>query len=186
MANLTKVLLIGRLTRDPETRATGSGNSVVAFGLAMNRTWTKRDTGEKVEDTTFVDVEAWGRTGETIARYMRKGRQIFIEGRLKLDTWERDGQRRSKLSIVCETFQFIDSQQGGGSQGGGGGYPQQQQGGGGYQQQGGGGQGGGDQGGGDQGGGGQGGGDQAPAHAGGGQQQPAPSNDFPRDDDIPF
>lgn len=119
MANLNKVLLIGRLTRDPETRTTGSGSTVVSFGLAVNRNYTRRDSGERVEETTFVDVEAWGRTGETIARYMRKGRQIFIEGRLKLDTWERDGQRRSKLSIVCENFQFIDSQQGGG---GGGDY----------------------------------------------------------------
>ena len=86
----------------------------------MNRTYVKRDSGEKVEETCFVDVEAWGRTGETIARYMKKGRQIFIEGRLKFDTWEREGQRRSKLSVVCETFQFIDSQ-GGGDGGGGGG-----------------------------------------------------------------
>ena len=95
---------------------------MVAFGLAVNRTYTRRESGEKVEETTFVDVEAWGRTGETIARYMRRGRHIFVEGRLKLDQWERDGQRRSKLSMVAESFQFIDSQnsgnQGGGGQGG--------------------------------------------------------------------
>jgi single-strand DNA-binding protein len=109
MANLNKVLLIGRLTRDPETRSVASGNAVVSFGLAVNRTYTRRDSGEKVEETCFVDVEAWGRTGETIARYMKKGRQIFIEGRLKFDSWERDGQRRSKLSVVADTFQFIDS-----------------------------------------------------------------------------
>jgi len=129
MANLNKVLLIGRLTRDPETRATGAGSNVVQLGLAVNRTYTRRDSGEKVEETCFVDVEAWGRTGETIARYMKKGRQIFIEGRLKFDTWERDGQRRSKLSVVCENFQFIDSQgggEGGGGGGGGGGYQQQE------------------------------------------------------------
>lgn len=117
MANLNKVILIGRLTRDPESRSTQGGSTVVAFGLAVNRTYTRRDSGEKVEETCFVDVEAWGRTGETIARYMNKGRQILVEGRLKFDTWERDGQRRSKLSVVCETFQFIDSQ-GGGSGGG--------------------------------------------------------------------
>ena len=121
MANLNKVLLIGRLTRDPETRATGGGSSVVSFGLATNRTYNRRDSGEKVEETTFVDIEAWGRTGETIARYMKKGRQIFVEGRMKFDTWERDGQRRSKLSVVCENFQFIDSQGGGGGGGGDGG-----------------------------------------------------------------
>ncbi len=117
MANLNRVLLIGRLTRDPETRSTQSGASVVSFGIAVNRTYTKRDSGERVEETCFVDVEAWGRTGETIARYMKKGRQIFVEGRLKFDSWERDGQRRSKLSVVCENFQFIDSQ--GGGEGGG-------------------------------------------------------------------
>ena len=120
MANLNKVLLIGRLTRDPETRTTQSGSTVTQIGLAVNRTYTRRDSGERVEETCFVDVEAWGRTGETIQRYMNKGRQIFIEGRLKFDSWERDGQRRSKLSVVCENFQFIDSQSGGGGGGGGG------------------------------------------------------------------
>lgn len=133
MANLNKVMLIGRLTRDPESRSTSSGQTVVQLGVAVNRTYTRRDSGEKVEETAFVDVEAWGRTGETIARYLKRGRQIFIEGRLKFDSWEKDGQRRSKLSVVCENFQFIDSQQGGGGGQGGG------QGGGGYQQQGGGG-----------------------------------------------
>ncbi len=120
MANLNKVMLIGRLTRDPETRALPSGNSVVQFGLAVNRVYNNRQSGEKVEETAFIDCEAWGRTGETIARYMKKGRQLFVEGRLKFDSWERDGQRRSKLSVVAENFQFIDSQ--GGGEGGGGGY----------------------------------------------------------------
>jgi single-strand DNA-binding protein len=120
MANLNKVLLIGRLTRDPESRTTPSGTTVVQLGLAVNRTYTRRDSGERVEETCFVDVEAWGRTGETIARYMRKGRQIFIEGRLKFDSWERDGQRRSKISVVAENFQFVDSQ----GSGNGGGAPQ--------------------------------------------------------------
>ena len=165
MANLNKVLLIGRLTRDPETRATGAGSSVVQFGLAVNRTYTRRDSGERVEETCFVDVEAWGKTGETIARYMNKGRQIFVEGRLKFDTWEREGQRRSKLSVVCETFQFIDSQGAGGGSG---------QGGGGHQQRGG------------QGGGGQGGGSQGD----GGQSAPVGARETPQDDygddDIPF
>jgi single-strand DNA-binding protein len=120
MANLNKVLLIGRLTRDPETRTTQSGSSVVAFGLAVNRTYLRRDSGEKVEETCFVDVEAWGRTGETIARYMTKGRQLLVEGRLKFDTWERDGQRRSKLSVVCENFQFLGDRGGGDAAQGGG------------------------------------------------------------------
>lgn len=113
MANLNKVLLIGRLTRDPETRSTKSGSSVVSFGLAVNRTYTRQESNEKVEETCFLDLEAWGRTGETIARYMKKGSQIFIEGRLKFDSWEKDGQKHSKIRVVVENFQFIDSRAGG-------------------------------------------------------------------------
>lgn len=107
MANLNRVMLIGRLTRDPESRSTNSGSNVVSFGMAVNRVYMRRDSGEKVEETCFVDCEAWGRQGETIAKYMSKGRQLFIEGRLKFDSWERDGQRRSKLSVVVENFQFL-------------------------------------------------------------------------------
>ena len=118
MANLNKVMLIGRLTRDPETRSTSGGNSVTRIGLAVNRTYRKKDSDEQVEETTFVDIEAWGKTGETFARYMKKGRQAYIEGRLKLDSWEKDGQKRTKLVVVMEEFQFLDS--GGGGQGGGG------------------------------------------------------------------
>jgi len=118
MANLNKVLLIGRLTRDPEMRNLPSGTAVVSFGLAVNRSYTNKNTNERVEETCFVDVDAWGKTGEVIARFMKKGRQIFIEGRLKLDTWEREGQKHSKLKIVAEGFQFID---GDGRDGGGGG-----------------------------------------------------------------
>ena len=121
MANLNKVLLIGRLTRDPELRSTSGGSSVASFGLAVNRSYTRRDSNEKVEETCFVDIEAWGRTADTISRYMRKGRQIFIEGRLKFDSWERDGQRRTKLLVVAENFQFLDSQSDGAGGGGGGG-----------------------------------------------------------------
>lgn len=120
MANLNKVLLIGRLTRDPESRTTPSGATVTAFGLAVNRVYTRRDSGEKVEETCFVDVEAWGRTGENIQRYMRKGRQLFVEGRLKFDSWEREGQRRSKLSVVAENVQFLGGRDEGGNSGGGG------------------------------------------------------------------
>lgn len=126
MANLNKVLLIGRLTRDPETRSLKSGTSVVAFGLAVNRTYTRQESNEKVEETCFIDCEAWGRQGETIARYMKKGRQIFLEGRLKFDSWEKDGQKQSKLRVVVEGFQFIDSAgagAGGGAEGEGAGAP---------------------------------------------------------------
>jgi single-strand DNA-binding protein len=123
MANLNKVFLIGRMTRDPETRSTRNGNTLVTFGIAVNRTYTRGgEGGEKVEETCFVDVEAWGRTGETIAKYLRKGRQLFLEGRLRFDSWEKDGQKRTKLLVVAENFQFLDSGQGGGGgQGHGGG-----------------------------------------------------------------
>ena len=121
MANLNKVMLIGRLTRDPETRHTQGGNSVTNFGLAVNRTYRKKDSDEQVEETTFVDVEAWGKTGETFARYMKKGSQAYVEGRLKLDSWEKDGQKHSKLRVVMEEFQFLDSRGGGNGGGGNGG-----------------------------------------------------------------
>lgn len=120
MANLNRVMLIGRLTRDPETRHIQSGMSVTNFGLAVNRSYRKKDSDEMVEETTFIDIEAWGKTGETFARYMKKGRQAYIEGRLKFDSWEKDGQKRSKLLVVMDEFQFLDSGQGAGGQGGGG------------------------------------------------------------------
>jgi single-strand DNA-binding protein len=122
MANFNKVLLIGNLTRDPELKYTQGGTAVCELGLAVNRSYT-RQSGEKVEETCFVDCEAWGRQAETISQYMSKGRPIFIEGRLKYDTWEtQDGQKRSKLRVVCENFQFL----GGRGEGGGGPAPQQQ------------------------------------------------------------
>jgi single-strand DNA-binding protein len=134
MANLNRVMLIGRLTRDPESRHTANGNSVTNFGLAVNRTYKRPGSDEPVEETTFVDVEAWGKTGETFARYMKKGRQAYVEGRLRLDSWEKDGQKRSKLVVVMETFQFLDGGAGGGDraggeaggQAGGGGYARRQ------------------------------------------------------------
>ncbi len=118
MANLNKVMLIGRLTRDPETRHTQGGQSVTSFGLAVNRSYRKKDSNELVEETAFVDVESWGKTGETFARYMKKGRQAYIEGRLRFDSWEKDGQKRTKLLVVMEEFQFLDGGQGGGQGGG--------------------------------------------------------------------
>src|SRR5262245_29417814 len=119
MANLNRVMLIGRLTRDPESRHTANGSSVTNFGLAVNRTYKRPGSDETVEETTFVDVEAWGKTGETFARYMKKGRQAYVEGRLRLDSWEKDGQKRSKLVVVMENFQFLDGGSGAGSGGAG-------------------------------------------------------------------
>jgi len=108
MANLNKVFLMGNLTRDPEVSYTPKGTAVAKLGLAVNRQWTA-ENGEKKEEVTFVDVEAWGRQAETIGQYLSKGRPIFIEGRLKLDSWEdkETHQKRSKLKVVLEGFQFL-------------------------------------------------------------------------------
>ena len=116
-----KVLLMGNLTRDPEVRHTSGDRTVANFGLAVNRRY-KTAAGEKREEVTFIDCEAWGYTAENIGKFFAKGRPIFIEGRLKLDTWEdrNDGSKRSKLKVVVENFQFVDSKKDGGGSGGGG------------------------------------------------------------------
>lgn len=114
MANFNKVILAGNLTRDPELRYTPKGTAVAKLGLAINRTW-KTETGENREETTFVDVDAFGRQAEVIGQYLKKGRPILIEGRLKYDTWEdkQTNQKRSRLGVVLEGFQFLDSQRSG-------------------------------------------------------------------------
>lgn len=109
MANLNKVFLMGNLTRDPQVSYLPSQTAACELGLAVNRRWTSQD-GQQKEEVTFVDVVAYGRQAETLGKYLRKGRPIFIEGRLKLDQWEaQDGTKRSKMRIVLEGFQFIDS-----------------------------------------------------------------------------
>jgi single-strand DNA-binding protein len=110
MASFNKVILAGNLTRDPELRYTPKGTAVAKISLAVNRTW-KSESGESKEEVSFVDIEAWGRQGEVIAQYMRKGRPLLIEGRLKQDTWEDKNthQKQSKLKVVLESFSFIDS-----------------------------------------------------------------------------
>lgn len=107
MANYNRVILLGNLTRDPELRYTPSGQAVADFGLAVNRQ-SRTPDGERRESTTFVEVTAWGRNAEIINEHMSRGRPIFLEGRLQLDQWtSQDGQRRSKLKVVLERFQFI-------------------------------------------------------------------------------
>jgi single-strand DNA-binding protein len=114
-----KVLLMGNLTRDVELRhlPNSASGSVANFGLAVNRRFRTKD-GEQREEVTFVDCEAWGKTGELISQYFRKGRPIFVEGWLKLDTWEKEGQKHTKLRVVVDNFQFVDSKEGGGGEGG--------------------------------------------------------------------
>jgi single-strand DNA-binding protein len=109
MAGYNKVILIGNLTRDPETRYTPKGVAITKLGLAVNRSWRDANTGELKEEVTFVDVDAFGKQAETLSKYVRKGSPIMIEGRLRLDTWEdkQTNQKRSKLGVVLEGFQFL-------------------------------------------------------------------------------
>ena len=122
MASFNKVILLGNLTRDPEVRYTPKGTAVTELGMAVNRVYTA-ENGEKREETTFVDVTLWGRTAEIAGEYLKKGRPVFIEGRLQLDTWDdkQSGQKRSKLKVVGEGLQLLGGRPGGGSGSGGGG-----------------------------------------------------------------
>ena len=106
-ACLNKTMLIGNITRDVELKYTASGAAVANFGLAVNRIYTNAD-GEKVEDTCFLDIVAWNRLAEVAGEYLSKGRPVFIEGRLQMDTWEQeDGQKRSKLKVIAQNIQFL-------------------------------------------------------------------------------
>ncbi|HEU4419159.1 MAG TPA: single-stranded DNA-binding protein [Planctomycetota bacterium] len=120
MANFNKVILMGNLTRDVELRQTQSGMALAKFGMATNRKWSQN--GEQKESTCFVDLTAWGRQAEVLAQYVKKGSQLFIEGRLEYSTWEAKdgGGKRSKLEVVVENFQFIGAPRGAATGGGGG------------------------------------------------------------------
>jgi single-strand DNA-binding protein len=107
MANYNKVLLMGNLTRDPQLSYLPSQTAVVDFGLAVNRRWTGQD-GQQREETCFVDCRAFGRQAENINKYMTKGRQLFVEGRLTFNSWTaQDGTKRSRLRVTVERFQFV-------------------------------------------------------------------------------
>jgi len=113
MANFNKVILAGNLTRDPELRYTPKGLAIAKIGLAISRKW-RSEAGEMKEEVTFVDVDAFGKTAETIGQYLKKGRPILVEGRLRYETWDdkSTGAKRSKLGVVMDSFQFIDSNRG--------------------------------------------------------------------------
>ena len=122
MAYLNKVFLIGNLTRDPELRVTPKGTPICQFGIAVNRQF-KDESGATRDETTFVDIEAWGKQGELVSKYLSKGSLAMVEGRLKLDQWEdkQSGQKRSKLKVVLDNVQFLSSR--GAASGGGPGAP---------------------------------------------------------------
>jgi single-strand DNA-binding protein len=125
MANLNKVMVIGNLTRDPEIKYTPKGSAIADIALAINRSYTT-DSGEKRDETTYVDIVLYGRLAEIAGEYLKKGRPVYIEGRLKLDTWDdkQTGQKRSKMRVVGEALQLLGSRDGAreGSSNGGGEY----------------------------------------------------------------
>ena len=129
MANLNKVMLMGNITRDIELRYTPKGTAVADIGLAVNRVRTG-ESGERIEETTFVDITLWGRTAEVVHQYAAKGHPLFVEGRLQMDTWvdKATGGNRSKLKVVADNIQLMGSKGGGGG-GGGQQAPSQNQGG---------------------------------------------------------
>src|ERR1044072_8095994 len=120
MAYLNKVFLIGNLTRDPELRVTPKGTAICQFSLAVNRKFKDESGGER-EEVTYVDIQAWRKQGETIAKYCTKGRPLFVEGRLRLDQWEdkTTKEKRSRMKVVLEQFQFRGDSRGGAAGGGG-------------------------------------------------------------------
>ncbi|NQU42689.1 single-stranded DNA-binding protein [bacterium] len=126
MLELNKVMLIGNLTRDPELSYTSSGSAIAKMGLAVNRSWKDRN-GQWQKDTAFVDIDAWGPTAEFCSKYLKKGRRIFVEGRLSFSSWEaNDGAKRSKLTVTADRVQFADPPPTG-DQGNTGGASQQEQ-----------------------------------------------------------
>ena len=128
MPNLNKVQLMGNITRDPEVRYTPKGTAVTDIGLAINRNYST-DDGDRREETTFVDITFWGRQAEVIGEYMKKGRPLYVEGRLQLDQWEdkNTGQQRSRLKVIGDNFQFLGGRDEGGQRGGGQGQQSSQQ-----------------------------------------------------------
>jgi len=110
MANVNKVILIGNLTRDVELKSTPKGTAVASCSLAINRSY-KTDQGEKREETTYVDVEFWGRVAEIVAEYVKKGNPLYVEGRLKQESWDdkETGKKRARLKVVAENIQLLGS-----------------------------------------------------------------------------
>ena len=108
MAQLNKVFLIGNLTRDPEVRYTPKGSAVSDLGLATNRTW-RTETGEEKEEVCYVTVVVWGKQAEAAGKYLKKGRPVFVEGRLQFESWEKNGEKRTNLKVHCERLQFLGS-----------------------------------------------------------------------------
>lgn len=119
MASFNRVILMGNLTRDPQIKYTPGGSAVTEIGLAVNRVWFDKQTNQKKEETTFVDVTLWGRQAEVAGEYLTKGQPLLVEGRLQLDTWEdkQTQQKRSKLRVVCENMTMLGKRDSSGDSG---------------------------------------------------------------------
>lgn len=115
MAELNRIFLIGRLTKDPELRYMPSGGGVATLRMAVNHTWRPKDSNEKKEEVLYIDVNVFGRSAETVKQYLAKGREVFIEGRLQQNDWQdKSGQKRTTFRVVAERFQFIGGRGAGG------------------------------------------------------------------------
>ena len=109
MLEMNKVMMIGNLTRDPELSYIASGTALAKLGLAVNRRWKDRNSGEMKDETAFVDLDVWGATAEFCGKYLKKGSRVYIEGRLKFDRWQaKDGTNRNKLSVTAERVEFAE------------------------------------------------------------------------------
>jgi single-strand DNA-binding protein len=104
-SSVNSVILMGNLTRDPELRYTGGGTAVCDLGMALNYTKGKGD--QKTDEVSYVDISCFGKTAENAAEYLKKGRAVIVQGRLQEDRWEKDGQKRSKVKVVCERLTFV-------------------------------------------------------------------------------
>lgn len=111
MASYNRIIILGNLTRDPEFKQLQSGQAVCRLGIASNRSFKNR-SGEASQEVCYIDVDVWGAQAESCSKYLQKGRMVLVEGRLKLDSWEQDGQKRSKHSIVAENVVFMGNGQG--------------------------------------------------------------------------
>jgi single-strand DNA-binding protein len=119
---VNKVILVGNLGKDPEVRYTSGGQAVANLRIATSRSWTDKQSGQRKEETEWHDVEVWGKQAEQCGEYLAKGRQVYVEGRLKTDKWQdkQSGQERSKVKVVADTVRFLGGRGAGGAAGGGG------------------------------------------------------------------
>lgn len=126
MVSFNRVILAGNLTRDPETRFLPSGTAVTEFSIAVNSRYKSKTTNEFKEEVSFFDVVVFGKTGENCAEYLSKGRPVLVEGRLRQRSWEKDGQKRSKIEVLADNVQFLGSSRGPAAEGSGPAAPSQE------------------------------------------------------------